>query len=84
MIVSTSADSQYPYHAAAVVAIDGTDIVTLEVFARGTDARQNDRSASGRFEMYSATGATSFHSVRSTNKTFVGTNPVTMVLRRFH
>jgi hypothetical protein len=84
VIVSTVAGSLYPYHAAAVVAIDGTDTVTLEVFARGTDAKQNDRSASGRFEMYSAAGATSFHSVWSTNEVFAGTNPVTMVLGRFY
>ncbi len=84
VIVSTSAGSLYPYHAAAVVAIDGADTVTLEVFARGTDARQDDRSASGRFEMYSDTGATSFHSVWSANVNFAGTNPVTMVLGRYY
>ncbi|MGI5323817.1 hypothetical protein [Actinomadura nitritigenes] len=84
VIVSTAAGSTYPYHAAAVVAIDGDDTVTLEVFARGTDARQNDRSAAGRFEMYSSTGPTSFHATWSNNVNFTGTNPVTMVLGRYH
>ncbi|MER6812301.1 hypothetical protein ABT299_23805 [Spirillospora sp. NPDC000708] len=84
VIVSTVAGSVYPYHAAAVVAIDGDDTVTLEVFARGTDARQNDRSAAGRFEMYSSKGGTTFHSVWSNNVNFAGTNPVTMVLSRYY
>jgi hypothetical protein len=79
VIVSTKLQSKYPYHAAAVVAIDGTDTVTLEVFAGDTDAQQHERTTPGEFKMYSAT--TSFHSVWSTNAVFAETNPVTMVLK---
>lgn len=42
---------EYPYHAAAVVAIDGTDRVTLEVFAGGRDAK--NRNVQGTYRMYS-------------------------------
>ncbi|MCD0449415.1 hypothetical protein LO762_09465 [Actinocorallia sp. API 0066] len=80
VIVSTVPASPYPYHAAAVVAIDGPDTVTLEVFARSSDARQADRSASGTFAMYADTGASSFHAVWSSADVFAGTNPVTLVI----
>jgi hypothetical protein len=46
-----------PYHAAAVVAKDGNDRVTIEVFARAENAKY---SATGSYKMYGA-GKQSFH-----------------------
>jgi len=43
-----------PYHAAAVVASDGNDRVTLEVFAGTTDAKR--RSTVGTYSMYTTGG----------------------------
>lgn len=80
VIVSTELNSTYPYHAAAVVAVDGDDFITLEVFASGIDANENDRNDPGRFAMYTATGPTSFHGVWSSNEIFEDTQPVTMVI----
>ena len=52
---------EYPYHAAAVVAVDGTDRVTLEVFASGRDAKH--RNVHGMYRMYSTGDAgEKFHS----------------------
>jgi hypothetical protein len=44
----------YPYHAAAVVAVDGKDRVTLEVCATGADAKLRDTD--GEYSMYTTTG----------------------------
>jgi hypothetical protein len=51
-----------PYHAAAVVAMDGNDRVTLEVFASTADAKK--RNARGEYAMYSTAGGNGerFHS----------------------
>lgn len=47
--------ADYPYHAAAVVATDGADRVTIEVFAGSTDAAS--RSIDGNFAMYTVGGS---------------------------
>jgi hypothetical protein len=79
-LVSTVPDSKYPYHAAGVLAVDGTDRVTLEVFAGAADAQQDDREEPGDFEMYSNAPGQTFHDVWSTASVFAGTNPVTVVI----
>jgi hypothetical protein len=43
-----------PYHAAAVVAVDGADRITLEVFASGSDGRRTEKEAT--YRMYSTGG----------------------------
>jgi hypothetical protein len=51
----------YPYHAAGVVAVDGKDRITLEVFATDKDAK--DRNTKGDYRMYTTEGtAATFHS----------------------
>ena len=52
---------KYPYHAAGVVAKDGKDTVTLEVFASDDDAK--DRNTEGKYSMYAigGGGGESFH-----------------------
>ncbi len=50
VIVSMDPKNTYPYHAAAVIATDGTDRLTLEVFATDKDAKKRDRS--GSYELY--------------------------------
>ena len=52
VIVSAYKGSEYPYHAAAVIAADGNSRVTLEVFASGVDAAS--RSVDGDYHIYSA------------------------------
>jgi len=79
-LVSTVPDSKYPYHAAGVLAVDGNDRVTLEVFAGAEDAQQDEREESGSFEMYSTVPGETFHDVWSAAGVFVGTNPVTVVI----
>jgi hypothetical protein len=53
---------EYPYHAAAVVATDGNDRVTLEVFAGTRDASR--RNTYGKYSMYATGGGSGnkFHS----------------------
>ncbi|HEU4432067.1 MAG TPA: hypothetical protein VFR51_01640 [Pyrinomonadaceae bacterium] len=60
-IVGTGNPGKYPYHAAAVVAKDGNDTVTLEVSADYTDARDDDRTTEGELCMYEIGGNKSFH-----------------------
>jgi hypothetical protein len=76
LIVEVGAFKTYPYHAAGVVAVDGTDRVTLEMFAGTQDAKDSERKFPGKFEMYGS-GAQSFHN------TYAGsfTTPATIVLR---
>ena len=76
LIVEVGALKTYPYHAAGVVAVDGTDRVTLEMFAGTQDAKDSERKFPGKFEMYGS-GAQSFHN------TYAGafTTPTTIVLR---
>jgi hypothetical protein len=58
----TNDKDAYPYHAAAVVAADGKDRITLEVFASNRDAR--DRNVKGAYKMYTTEGAVAtFHGV---------------------
>ncbi len=67
----------YPYHVAAVVAVDDDERITLEVFASGTDARDDDRSAPGNFEIYSVSKASlSFHTIWKSSLS----SPATIVL----
>ena len=67
-----------PYHAAAVVAVDGSDRVTLEVFA--TEETPTSRTLSGKYEIYSvAVGSgDTFHSHWQNN--FFGADSVTTVI----
>lgn len=50
----------YPFHAAGVVAVDGADRVTLEVFAGEKDATA--RTTKGEYAMYGS-AAQSFHAI---------------------
>lgn len=59
-IVETGSRGKYPYHAAAVVAKDGDDTVTIEVSAGSKDAK--DRNTQGELHMYEIGGGKSFHS----------------------
>lgn len=58
-IVNTGQPSEWPYHAAAVVAKDGNDTVTLEVCATSEDAKR--RNTKGNLRMYEIGGDKSFH-----------------------
>ena len=78
-LVSTIADSTYPYHAGGVLATDGEDRVTVEVFAGADDARDNQRQEPGTFRMYSMTAGETFHDMWC-DGVFAYTNPVTVVL----
>jgi hypothetical protein len=74
-IVETGKIGKYPFHAAAVVALDGNDRVTTEVFARNVDAEKPDTA--GTFGVYSVSDASqSFHSAWSG----VFNKPVTVVI----
>jgi hypothetical protein len=53
VIVEVGAKKRYPYHAAAVVATDGGDRITVEVSAGETHADLNKRETLGIFDMYS-------------------------------
>jgi hypothetical protein len=61
VIVSRYSTSAYPYHAAAVIAVDGNSRVTLEVFASGEDAAT--RTEHGDYHIYSvvAGSGSTFH-----------------------
>ena len=60
-IVETGSVDKYPYHAAAVVAKDGNDTVTIEVSAGSKDAK--DYNTPGELHMYEiGGGGKSFHS----------------------
>lgn len=76
MIVETGPVQTYPYHAAAVVASDGADRVTLEMFAGAREAKESERQYDGKFAMYGGPGQ-SFHDE------FAGSfnNPVTIVIK---
>lgn len=81
VIVSLDPKSKYPYHAAAVVAKDGDDTVTLEVIAGNQDAKQKDRSAPGHFYMYTIGDlANSFHAKWSGLGYFGRLKPCTIVI----
>ena len=70
---------KYPYHAAAVVAVDGDDRVTLEVCATDEDAVMRDTT--GTYNMYetkSSSGKT-FHS--HWKGEFAGADPATLVIK---
>ena len=61
VIVETGKKNVYPYHAAAVVAVDGNDRVTLEVFAGANNAKA--RNVLGSYNIYSISDASqTFHS----------------------
>ncbi len=81
VIVARQEDSSlrynYPYHAAGVIALDGDDTVTMEVFATAQDAAARDQD--GDFRMYDR-GSSSFHRRWSAAEAFRNTLPVTMVL----
>jgi|GEM_PF-3825403 hypothetical protein len=62
VIVSLDSGTEYPYHAAAVIATDGADRVTLEVFA--SDQHATARTEDGDYHIYTvppATDKTTFH-----------------------
>jgi hypothetical protein len=69
--------SGYPYHAAGVIARDGDDAVTMEMFASDADAMDIDRGDSPpAFEMYGPTAT--FHSTWSS----VYAAPITIVIEK--
>jgi hypothetical protein len=77
VIVETGKIKEYPYHAAAVIAEDGDDRVTIEVEAEAQHARQDERHERGRFEIYSVTDPDqSFHTQHSPEYT----RPITVVI----
>lgn len=82
VIVATDNKATYPYHAAAVAAQDGQDQVTIEIFARETDASR--RNATGTFDMYTIGDANlSFHGRWKTLELFgKGSAPLTIVIER--
>jgi hypothetical protein len=69
-----------PYHAAGVVAVDGNDRITLEVFATSTEAKR--RTESGGYKMYSVASGSGdlFHSYWQAN--YFGANSITTVIER--
>jgi hypothetical protein len=77
LIVEVGAFKTYPYHAAGVVAVDGTDRVTLEMFAGTRDAKDSERKFPGKFEMYDGSAGQSFHGTYAN----AFTTPTTIVLR---
>lgn len=81
VLVSMDMKSEYPFHAAAVVADDKDDRVTVEVFATDQDAKDSDRTTTGDFQMYTIGDATlSFHGIWNENPVFGDTEPCTIVI----
>jgi hypothetical protein len=81
VIVSMDMQSKYPFHAAAVVAEDKDDRVTIEVFATDQDAKDTDRTTAGDFQMYALGDLThSFHGVWNENDGFGDAEPCTIVI----
>jgi hypothetical protein len=77
---TTGGGATSPYHAAAVVAVDGNDRITLEVFANTQDAKA--RNTAGVYGMY-ATGSGSgskFHSFWQ--KQYFGKDSITTVIEK--
>jgi hypothetical protein len=68
-----------PYHAAAVIAVDGNDRITLEVFANHEDGK--NRNTKGDYRMYT-TGAAgeTFHSFWQ--RTYFKSKSATLVIER--
>jgi hypothetical protein len=67
-----------PYHAAAVVAVDGNDRVTIEVFASATDGRRTVQNAKYRMYSVGAGGLPKFHKYWVDN--YFGANAATIVI----
>ena len=57
---NTDRDVSWPYHFAGVVAVSGSDRITLENYARG-DMRQNTADPRWYFQMYGQAKGQSFH-----------------------
>ena len=68
-----------PYHAAAVVAVDGNDRITLEVFANTQDAKDYDTKGDYRMYTTGADGET-FHSFWQ--RTYFKSKSATLVIER--
>jgi hypothetical protein len=73
---------KYPFHAAGVVARDGKDRITLEVFAGEDEAEQRD--IDGKYSMYeagvTATPGRTFHEAHSSTGDFAA-GPYTLVIK---
>jgi hypothetical protein len=85
VIVSLDARTTYPYHAAAVIAADGADRVTLEVFA--SDKHATTRTEDGNYHIYttaaSAAGKETFHDTWRSNHYLAGNPaPTTIVIQK--
>lgn len=82
VIVSLSTTTEYPYHAGAVIAVDGNDRVTLEVFAAHQHA--TSRTETGLYNIYSVddTSGRTFHDAWSGNHTLSAGTPVTIVIEK--
>ena len=70
----------YPYHAAAVVAVDGNDRITLEVFAN--DRRASRRNTRGKYDMYTtgSGGGKKFHSHWKSSHEYFSDDSATLVI----
>lgn len=75
VIVETGAVQEYPYHAAGVIAVDGNDAITLEMFAGDVDADDANRTVP-TFHMYGPGDAQTFHATWAA----LFTNPVTVAI----
>ena len=81
VIVSMDMKSEFPFHAATVVAEDKDDRVTIEVFATDQDAKDTDRTTAGDFKMYAiGDPALSFHGVWDGNAVFGNAEAATIVI----
>lgn len=72
-------DLGWSFHFAGVVAISGTDRVTLENYARG-DNRQNNADPRWYFQMYGETQGQSFHEFHAARPDYA--NPLTLAINK--
>jgi hypothetical protein len=69
-----------PYHAAAVVAVDGSDRITAEVFANNVDASKHGSFADYRMYTTGSGMGDKFHSYWQTN--YFGSDSATVVIEK--
>jgi hypothetical protein len=76
----TASKGSSPYHAAAVVAVDGNDRITLEVFASTRASKQ--RKEPGSYRMYTTSGGTghTFHGFWNPQATYFSDTSVTFAI----
>ena len=69
----------WPYHFAGVVAVSGTDRITLENYAR-PDERKEQPDPRWYFQMYGEEKGQSFHEFHEDTKQYA--NPVTVTVKK--